>query len=59
MKRGKLNIIPELIKDRAGVAAIFKKSKSKVRSPKSETSNFQLPSSDSGTPSSNQTDTKN
>jgi heterodisulfide reductase subunit C len=27
MKRGKLNIIPELIKDRAGVASIFRKSK--------------------------------
>ena len=27
MKRGKLNIIPELIKDRSGVAAIFRKSK--------------------------------
>jgi heterodisulfide reductase subunit C2 len=29
MKRGKLNIIPELIKDRSGVAAIFKKSSKK------------------------------
>jgi heterodisulfide reductase subunit C len=27
MKRGKLNIIPELIKDRSGIASIFKKSK--------------------------------
>ena len=27
MKRGKLNIIPEMIKDRSGVASIFKKSK--------------------------------
>jgi hypothetical protein len=27
MKRGKLNIFPELIKDRSGVAAIFRKSK--------------------------------
>jgi len=29
MKRGKLNIIPELIKDRSGVAAIFRKSNKK------------------------------
>jgi hypothetical protein len=46
MKRGKLNIIPELIKDRSGVAALFKKSKA-VRA------------SDSGLPSSNHSDTKN
>lgn len=30
LKRGKLNIIPELIKDRSGVAAIFKKSVKKI-----------------------------
>jgi hypothetical protein len=29
MKRGKLNIIPELIKDRSGVASIFRKSNKK------------------------------
>jgi len=29
MSRGKLNIIPELIKDRSGVAAIFRKSSKK------------------------------
>jgi heterodisulfide reductase subunit C len=55
MKRGKLNIIPELIKDRSGVAAIFRKSKalkSEVRSPKSESSHSSLPSSD-------KSDTKN
>ena len=55
MKRGKLNIIPELIKDRSGVAAIFRKSKklkSEVLSPKSEASDSRLPSSD-------QKDTKN
>jgi len=29
MKRGKLNIIPELIKDRSGIASIFRKSNKK------------------------------
>jgi heterodisulfide reductase subunit C len=29
MKRGKLNIIPELIKDRSGVAGIFRKANKK------------------------------
>jgi heterodisulfide reductase subunit C len=55
MKRGKLNIIPELIKDRKGVASIFKKSerlKTGDRSPKSGTSDFRLPTSD-------KSDTKN
>jgi len=55
MKRGKLNIIPEMIKDRSGVAAIFRKSKiskSEARSQKSEASDFRLPSSD-------KSDTKN
>jgi len=55
MKRGKLNIIPEMIKDRSGVAAIFKKSKkmkTEDRSQKSEASDFRLPSSD-------KSDTKN
>jgi heterodisulfide reductase subunit C len=55
MKRGKLNIIPELIKDRSGVAAIFRKSKamkSEVRSQKSEASDSGLRTSDSGLPSS-------
>jgi hypothetical protein len=55
MKRGKLNIIPEMIKDRSGMAAIFRKSKKikpEVRSQKSEASNSRLPSSD-------QNDTKN
>ncbi len=32
MKRGKLNIIPELIKDRSGIASLFKKSKPEGRS---------------------------
>jgi len=30
MKRGKLNIIPELIKDRSGIASIFRKAKKKT-----------------------------
>jgi heterodisulfide reductase subunit C2 len=49
MKRGKLNIIPELIKDRSGVAGIFKKSgsrKTEVGSPKPKTSGSRLPGSD-------------
>jgi heterodisulfide reductase subunit C len=29
MMRGKLNIIPELIKDRSGIASIFKKANKK------------------------------
>jgi heterodisulfide reductase subunit C len=55
MKRGKLNIIPELIKDRSGVAAIFRKSKAL----RSETSYFRLPTSDFPLPSSAKSDTKN
>ena len=48
MKRGKLNIIPELIKDRSGVAAIFRKSKKlkSESSPKTEVRSQQLPTSD-------------